>query len=188
MRRSRSWTAVAASLALSFAASLSAVVTGVTAPVAASAAVARPAGPEVKAELVVADVASRAAVKALSTGHSGTYRAWHFALAQYGKPYEWGATGPGGYDCSGLVYAAFRSAGITLGRDTFDMLAQAGRMLIPVAHPSTGDLAFFGSGHVELYVRPGMTYGAQRSGTPVGYHAYNGYYHPTEFFRVAGAG
>ena len=30
-----------------------------------------------------------------------------FAYAQLGKPYVWGATGPGSYDCSGLVQAAW---------------------------------------------------------------------------------
>ena len=39
-------------------------------------------------------------------------RAIAFALAQLGKPYVWGATGPDAYDCSGLVYAAYASAGI----------------------------------------------------------------------------
>src|SRR5207302_2891257 len=30
-----------------------------------------------------------------------------FALAQLGKPYVWGGEGPNGYDCSGLVMAAW---------------------------------------------------------------------------------
>ena len=34
-----------------------------------------------------------------------------FAMAQLGKPYQWGAAGPGSYDCSGLVYAAYAAAG-----------------------------------------------------------------------------
>jgi peptidoglycan DL-endopeptidase CwlO len=168
-----------------------AVVTGAAAATGAEAAVAAPAAitaPVAAVRPAVAASASLTAVKSLSSGHSGTYHAWHFALSQSGKPYEWGQTGPGGYDCSGLVFAAYKAAGFSLPRDTYEMLAAVGRALIPVSHPSTGDLAFFGSGHVELYVRPGWTYGAQKSGTPVGYHQYNGYYHPTAFFRVAGAG
>jgi cell wall-associated NlpC family hydrolase len=42
-----------------------------------------------------------------------------FALAQLGKPYQWGAAGPGAYDCSGLVYAAYAAAGIHIARTTF---------------------------------------------------------------------
>ena len=37
-------------------------------------------------------------------------------MAQLGKPYVWGAAGPSTYDCSGLVLAAYRSAGIYLPR------------------------------------------------------------------------
>ena len=38
---------------------------------------------------------------------------------QVGKPYQWGATGPDAYDCSGLVYAAYAAAGIRIARTTF---------------------------------------------------------------------
>lgn len=37
-----------------------------------------------------------------------------FALAQDGKPYEWGGSGPGSYDCSGLVQEASRAGGRVL--------------------------------------------------------------------------
>ena len=39
-----------------------------------------------------------------------------FALAQRGKPYRWGAEGPVAYDCSGLTWAAWRAAGVTIPR------------------------------------------------------------------------
>lgn len=186
MSRPGAWKALTASLAVAFASSLFAVITGVASASAATAMAGEAAAPAVAAAPAAV---SLTAVKALAAhGHSATYYAWHFAQSQSGKPYEWGHAGPGGYDCSGLVFASFRAAGITLGRNTYAMLATAGRTLIPVSRPSTGDLAFFGSGHVELYVRPGLTYGAQRSGTPVGYHPYSSWYHPTAFYRVAGAG
>jgi cell wall-associated NlpC family hydrolase len=48
--------------------------------------------------------------------NSARERMVSFALAQKGKPYLGGASGPGAYDCSGLVQAASRAAGKTLGR------------------------------------------------------------------------
>src|SRR6266481_5304625 len=37
-----------------------------------------------------------------------------FAAAQIGKPYCWGGTGPGCFDCSGLTMWAYAQAGINL--------------------------------------------------------------------------
>jgi hypothetical protein len=51
-----------------------------------------------------------------------------------------------------------------------------------------GDLAFYGTGHVEFFVRPGHTFGALNSGTRVGWHKWNAWWHPTMFFHVRGAG
>jgi peptidoglycan DL-endopeptidase CwlO len=123
---------------------------------------------------------------AVSHAHSATWTAWHYAQSRSGDPYVWAAAGPGAFDCSGLVMAAYRDAGIQLPHNTVAML-DSGK-LIPTSHPTTGVLAFYGSGHVELFVRPGVTYGAQKPGTAVGYHAYNAFWHPTAYFRVAGAG
>ena len=36
-----------------------------------------------------------------------------YARAQIGKPYQWGGTGPDGFDCSGLVMMAYRQAAWT---------------------------------------------------------------------------
>ncbi|MGW3692246.1 C40 family peptidase [Streptomyces sp. NPDC005125] len=44
------------------------------------------------------------------------------ALAQRGKPYVWGATGPSSFDYSGLVQFAYRQAGIRLPRTTWDQI------------------------------------------------------------------
>ncbi len=62
----------------------------------------------------------------------GTYaakaaKALDFARAQIGKPYVWGATGPGSYDCSGLTSAAWKAAGVTLPRTTYDQVDAAPR-------------------------------------------------------------
>ena len=108
-------------------------------------------------------------------------RAYHWALTQAGHPYVYGGTGPG-YDCSGLVMMAYRHAGIHLPRTTYGMLAS--RLLVRVRHPVKGDLAFYGSGHVELYVKPGYTFGAHDYGSPVSRIHYGWGWVPTAFYRV----
>jgi cell wall-associated NlpC family hydrolase len=118
--------------------------------------------------------------------------AMRWARAHEGAPYVWGGTGPWGFDCSGLVYAAYKAAGITLPRDTFEMLASvANGELIPepISQVRRGDLLFYGSGHVELATRfHDVSFGAQQPGTDVGYHTWGGAWSPTLAFRVRGAG
>src|SRR6202453_2617543 len=47
--------------------------------------------------------------------------AYQWAETQAGAPYRYGAEGDGGYDCSGLVRAAYLHAGIWLPRTTGEM-------------------------------------------------------------------
>jgi cell wall-associated NlpC family hydrolase len=109
---------------------------------------------------------------------------WHYALKQRGKPYIWGGIGPAGFDCSGLVYAAYQSRGIILPRTTYGMLGSWRLIRIRKSQAKRGDLAFFGSGHVELYGWGNWTFGAEDSGTRIGYHLMSGYWHPTMYFKV----
>jgi cell wall-associated NlpC family hydrolase len=96
------------------------------------------------------------------------WAAMAWALRQAGKPYVWGGSGPWGFDCSGLVMAAYRHAGIYLPHNTYAML-QSGRLTrISARQAHWGDLVFmYGGGHVELFVRAGITFGAHHSGTTV---------------------
>lgn len=80
-----------------------------------------------------------------------------WALAQIGTPYVWGGETPGvGFDCSGLVQAAYAVAGIRLPRVAQDQYD--GTPKLPAGSPlSPGDLVFFGGDpssidHVGLYV------------------------------------
>ncbi len=89
-----------------------------------------------------------------------------FALAQVGKPYQWGATGPGSYDCSGLVQAAWAAAGVSIPRTTYEQWAALPHVPASAARP--GDLAFFdGEGHVAMYIGNGQYVDAPQTGENV---------------------
>ncbi|WP_393079281.1 NlpC/P60 family protein [Streptomyces sp. LN704] len=90
-----------------------------------------------------------------------------FARAQIGKPYVWGATGPGSYDCSGLTQAVWKAAGVTLPRTTYDQV-NAGTT-VPLSAIEPGDLVFFYDdiSHVGLYIGNGMMIHAPKPGAYV---------------------
>jgi cell wall-associated NlpC family hydrolase len=67
-----------------------------------------------------------------------------WALARLGTPYRWGGEGTGGFDCSGLVQAAYGAAGLSLPRVAQDQY-DVGPHLPPGAPLEPGDLVFFGS-------------------------------------------
>ena len=77
---------------------------------------------------------------------------------------------------------AYRHAGIALPRTTNEMLASW--KLVRVRHPRMGDLAFYGSGHVELFRKWGYTFGAHDYGSPVRLIRYGYGWKPTAFYRV----
>lgn len=107
----------------------------------------------------------------VATGTAGGIAA-DWALAQVGTPYIWGGESRGvGFDCSGLVQAAYRAAGMNLPRtaqaqyDTGPQLP-AGTPLLP------GDLVFFGSGpeevaHVGIVIGSGQMVDAPHTGASV---------------------
>jgi len=114
--------------------------------------------------------------------------AYDYAVAQAGKWYCWGGTGPSCYDCSGLVYEAYLSVDIDLGRTTYDMLDSGELIRIRADQARRGDLAFFGSGHVELVDHGPITFGAHATGQQIGWITTNIEWHPTAYYRVRGAG
>ncbi|MFF2376982.1 NlpC/P60 family protein [Streptomyces xiamenensis] len=90
-----------------------------------------------------------------------------YALAQLGKPYGWGATGPDAYDCSGLTQAAWSAAGVSLPRTSQSQSGAGTRVSRDQLAP--GDLVFYYSGltHVGMYIGNGQIVHASRPGTPV---------------------
>jgi cell wall-associated NlpC family hydrolase len=106
------------------------------------------------------DTTNGTSVPVSAPGSSGA--AIRFALAQVGKPYKWGATGPNSYDCSGLVYAAFRSAGVSVPRTTY-LLANIGSR-VSKANLQPGDLVFPDPGHVQIYLGNGKVVESPHTG------------------------
>jgi len=102
------------------------------------------------------------------TGPTSTQagKAVAFAYAQLGKPYQWGATGPGAYDCSGLAQAAWGAAGVQIPRTTYDQWAALPHIATSAIEP--GDLLYYdGEGHVAMYVGGGYIIDAPQTGLDV---------------------
>ena len=134
------------------------------------------------AALMVLALAPLAPTPASASTVSQRLTALRWAEAQAGKWYCFGGTGPC-FDCSGLVMKAYAHVGISLPRTTYGMLASPKLVRIPASQRQRGDLAFYGSGHVELVTRNG-TFGAAAPGTQVGWHDPSAWWHPTMYFRV----
>lgn len=93
----------------------------------------------------------------------------NFARAQIGKAYVMGATGSSAYDCSGLVQAAYRQAGITLDRTSQDQSLAGSSVSLSNLQP--GDILYWGpkgsAYHVAIYVGGGKFVGAQNPSTGI---------------------
>ncbi len=93
-----------------------------------------------------------------------------FARAQLGKPYVWGASGPGAFDCSGLTLEAWARAGVSLSHFTGAQWGETAR--VPISELRPGDLVFYGtsgpaSHHVGLYIGGGQMIHAPNPSTVV---------------------
>ncbi|MGE7386116.1 C40 family peptidase [Streptomyces sp. NPDC004126] len=92
-----------------------------------------------------------------------------FARAQIGKPYVLGSTGPTAYDCSGLVQAAYRQAGIKLDRVSQDQSLAGRSVSLNALQP--GDIVYWGAKgsayHVAIYSGNGKFIGAQNPSTGI---------------------
>lgn len=117
---------------------------------------------------------------AAAAGSGRASDAVSFALAQVGKSYVMGATGPGAYDCSGLMLRAWGNAGVSLPRTSQAQFGAGSSVATSGLQP--GDLVFYYSGisHVGMYIGKGLIVHASnpRTGVKVS---------PVDSMPVAGA-
>jgi peptidoglycan DL-endopeptidase CwlO len=136
-----------------------------------------------QAEEARSEAARRAAWSGYMSG-VGSVQSWlqagpvaraavRWALAQLGDPYQWGATGPHTFDCSGLTSSAYRAAGVTIPRVS---RAQWGAgPHVAVANLLPGDLVFYADNpadpatihHVGMYIGNGLMVHAPHTGDVV---------------------
>ncbi|MFD9166581.1 NlpC/P60 family protein, partial [Streptomyces sp. NPDC059558] len=93
--------------------------------------------------------------------------ALRYAAAQIGKPYVWGAEGPGSFDCSGLTSQAWAHAGRAIPRTSQEQWARLPK--VPLESLRPGDLVVYfpKATHVGLYVGDGKVIQAPRPGARV---------------------
>ena len=131
-----------------------------------------PTGALATATLVAAYASTAYRLESVST-QARTVVSW--AEEQLGKPYQWGAAGPGSFDCSGLTMVALAQAGTTVTHNANAQWQQT------KAHPVTGnqlapgDLVFYAGsdgsltapGHVGIYAGNGEIIDAPYAGANV---------------------
>jgi cell wall-associated NlpC family hydrolase len=104
-----------------------------------------------------------------SAAQGNTAADW--ALTQLGKPYRWGAAGPGSYDCSGLALEAWARAGVRLLHWTGFQWVSGPH--VPLAGLRRGDLVFYAFNiadpatihHVGIYLGHGLMVDAPYTGS-----------------------
>jgi peptidoglycan DL-endopeptidase CwlO len=104
------------------------------------------------------------------TGPTSTQaeKAVAFVYDQLGCPYVYGGTGPCnlGFDCSGLVQAAWASAGVQIPRDSYEQFAALPH--VPLSDVEPGDILVYNAeGHVAMYVGGGYIIDAPQTGEDV---------------------
>jgi peptidoglycan DL-endopeptidase CwlO len=123
---------------------------------------------QVETTATVGSGGTQSATDPLPASGSEANEAVAFAYKSLGCPYVYGATGPcpDGFDCSGLVQAAWASAGVAIPRDTYEQWDALTH--VPLSDLEPGDLIYFsGESHVGMYVGGGYMIDAPQPGMNV---------------------
>jgi peptidoglycan DL-endopeptidase CwlO len=106
-------------------------------------------------------------IKPAPAPNARTQAAVDAALSQVGKPYQWGASGPDSYDCSGLTMWAWAHAAVSLPHNSGAQYSATKRVPRPDLAP--GDLLFYGNPihHVAMYIGNGQMVEAPYTGSHV---------------------
>lgn len=131
------------------------------------AALASPAAPPASVIARQTDLAALAALPHTGGGSGAGAAAVQAALSRLGDPYVWGGSGPGAFDCSGLVMWAFQQSGVYLPHSS--QMQAAGGQPVSLDQMQPGDVISYYSdaSHVGLYVGDGMMVHASTFGVPV---------------------
>ena len=141
-----------------------------------------------KAILATLTAAQKQQVTSSSLGGGGTTTATNpvpvsgaagqavaYVYSKLGDPYVYGATGPNSFDCSGLVQAAWASAGVSIPRTTYEQVAAL--PAVSTSNLQPGDVLFFsGDSHEAMYVGNGYIIDAPQTGQDVEKVALSGWY------------
>ncbi|MFE4972143.1 NlpC/P60 family protein [Kitasatospora sp. NPDC056651] len=109
----------------------------------------------------------------VAAGSSRGAAALSYAASKIGSPYVWGATGPGSFDCSGLMVWAYNQAGVSLPRTSQAQAGAGTRIGTDLSKAQPGDLLIFYSDahHVGIYAGNGQVLHAPKPGASVRYEA-----------------
>ncbi|MFF4919101.1 NlpC/P60 family protein [Kitasatospora sp. NPDC001261] len=109
----------------------------------------------------------------VAPGSSRGAAALSAAASKIGSPYVWGATGPGSFDCSGLMVWAYNQAGVSLPRTSQAQASAGTRLGTDLSKAQPGDLLIFytDAHHVGIYAGNGQVLHAPKPGASVRYEA-----------------
>jgi cell wall-associated NlpC family hydrolase len=111
-----------------------------------------------------------------------------FALQFRGTPYVWGASRPGGFDCSGFTRYVYSQYGLNMPHSAAGQFSSSYGTFIDKGSLAPGDLVFFantykrGISHVGIYIGNGLVLQALAPGVPLAAVSMNGGYWQSKYY------